>query len=156
MHRTPPAAPKARHVLGSLIIVGLGVGTPARAADLEGFGGHWVTQDQSIVEVKSCPDARSLCAYLVQAREYGLDDRNPDPELRKRPICGLPILELKRFSDGVWRDGRVYDPEAGKTYKAALRMREGKLFLRAFIGTEVFGETETWTRAVDFTTPCKP
>jgi uncharacterized protein (DUF2147 family) len=112
---------------------------PAKASNLEGFA-----------------ESSHLCGYLVVAREYGVDALNPDVARRSRPICGLQILELRRFSDGVWRDGSVYDPEVGKTYKAALRMREGKLFLRGYLGTEVFGETEVWTTANDFRKRCTP
>lgn len=128
----------------------------AHAGDLDGFSGLWATPDKSVVEVKACPQSASLCAYLIQAREYGTDELNPSPALRKRLICGLQILELRKFSDGVWRDGTVYNPEDGKTYKAALRKREGKLFLRAYIGTEVFGETETWANVSEPKTPCTP
>lgn len=128
----------------------------AEASNLEGFEGYWHTPDKSVIEIKPCPAASALCGYLTFAREYGTDELNPDPALRKRPLCGLLVLELRRWADGVWRDGTVYDPETGKGYKAALRKRDGKLFLRAYVGTEVFGETESWTSASGFKTPCKP
>lgn len=128
----------------------------AEASDLQGFEGYWYTPDKAVIEIKPCPSAPALCGYLTFAREYGSDERNPDPALKKRPVCGLQVLELRRFADGIWRDGTAYDPETGKSYKAALRKRDGKLYLRAFVGTEVFGETETWTSASDFKTPCKP
>jgi uncharacterized protein (DUF2147 family) len=136
------------------LVVGLLLAAPAQAADLQGFGGYWRTPDQSVVEIKACPAGESLCGYLVFAREQGTDTLNPDPALRSRPLCGLPILELKRLEAGVWRDGTVYDPETGKSYSAALRQREGRLFLRAYIGTEAFGETETWVAASDFKPAC--
>lgn len=129
---------------------------PVHASDLEGFAGYWRTPDRSVIEIKPCPNAATLCGYLVFTREPGTDQMNPDQALRKRSLCGLPLLELGRWDNGVWRDGNVYDPESGKTYKAALRKREGKLYLRAYIGTEVFGETETWTAASDFKPGCTP
>lgn len=134
----------------------LALASRAEASDLQGFGGYWYTTDKSVIEIKPCPTASALCGYLTFARAYGSDELNPDPALKKRPLCGLPVLELRRFDDGIWRDGTAYDPETGKTYKAALRKRDGKLYLRAYVGTEVFGETETWTSASDFKTPCKP
>ena len=130
--------------------------TAARAADTpDSFHGYWYAEDRSVLEFKPCPKSGELCGYIVFAKEYGTDELNPVDALRKRPICGLLILQLRQFTGGLWRDGFVYDPEEGKSYKAVLRKREGKLFLRGFVGTEVFGETETLTPASDFKTPCK-
>ena len=144
-----------RAARGALAVAALAA-APVHASDLQGFAGYWRTPDRSVIEIKPCPNAATLCGYLVFTRERGTDELNPDPALRKRSLCGLPLLELGRWDDGVWRGGNVYDPESGKTYKAALRKREGKLHLRAYIGTEVFGETETWTAASDFKPGCTP
>ena len=127
---------------------------PGHASDLQGFAGYWHTPDRSVIEIKACPNGAALCGYLVFTREQGTDSLNSDPALRQRPLCGLPILELKRLDAGVWRDGTVYDPDSGKSYQAALRQRDGRLILRAYIGKEVFGETETWTAADDFKPAC--
>jgi uncharacterized protein (DUF2147 family) len=156
-----PSMHQGRHALRLLAALSAfsaawSLALPAQASNLEGFAGFWITPDQSVVEIKPCAESSHLCGYLVVAREYGADALNPDVARRSRPICGLQILELRQFSDGVWRDGSVYDPEVGKTYKAALRMREGKLFLRGYLGTEVFGETEVWTTANDFRKRCTP
>ena len=144
-----------RAVSGALAAC-LALASRADASDLQGFEGYWYTPDKAVIEIKPCPSASALCGYLTFAREYGSDELNPDPALKKRPVCGLQVLELRRFADGIWRDGTAYDPETGKSHKAALRKRDGKLYLRAYVGTEVFGETETWTSASDFKTPCKP
>lgn len=128
----------------------------AEASDLQGFEGYWNTPDKAVIEIKPCSAASALCGYLASTPENGNDELNPDPALKKRPLCGLLVLELRRWADGVWRDGTAYDPETGKSYKAALRKRDGKLYLRAYVGTEVFGETETWASAGNFKTPCKP
>ncbi|MFN8991143.1 MAG: DUF2147 domain-containing protein, partial [Betaproteobacteria bacterium] len=129
---------------------------PVHSSDRQDFAGSWRTSDRSVFEITPCPHAAALCGYLVVSRKRGTDALNPDPALRKRSLCGLPLLELGRWDNGVWRDGNVYEPESGKTYKAALHKREGKLHLRAYIGTEVFGETETWTAATDFKPGCTP
>ncbi|MDF3888650.1 DUF2147 domain-containing protein [Cupriavidus basilensis] len=121
-----------------------------------GFEGLWHTEDRSVIELKPCPKAGHLCGYIAWSREGGTDEANPDRALRLRPICGLLILELHQFDGTMWKDGWVYDPEEGKTYKAALRKRDGKLFLRGFVGAEVFGETETWTVASGPEQACKP
>lgn len=152
--RRPTLAVLAALAHAGLALTLAGAPPPARAIDLHGFGGHWRAPDQSVIEIRACPDGKSLCGHLVQARTYGSDEFNPDPGLRKRPICGLLVLSLQSFADGVWRNGSVYNPEDGKTYRAALRRRDGSLFLRAYIGSELFGETETWTAVSDFKAGC--
>jgi len=128
----------------------------ALASDFDGFQGHWRAPDKSVIEIRACNNGSSLCGFIVYAGRYGHDDLNPDPALRTRAICGLNILTLTRFSNGVWRQGTVYNPEDGKSYSAALRKLNGNLLLRGYIGAEVFGETETWTAASDFNKGCTP
>ncbi len=126
------------------------------ASAATGFEGLWHTEDKSVIELKPCPKAGQLCGYIAWSREGGTDQANPNAGLRNRSICGLLILELHQFDGTMWKDGWVYDPEEGKTYKAALRKRDGKLFLRGLVGAEVFGETETWTAAAGLEQTCRP
>src|SRR6185295_17183641 len=74
------------------------------------------------------------------------DRRNPDANLKKRPIVGMEIM-MGFAHDGknVWSGGKVYDPESGKTYSGKLTLTNSKqLDLRGFVGISLFGRTETW------------
>ena len=55
---------------------------------------------------------------------------------------------MQPSGDGkTWTDGRVYDPESGKTYQGRITLeQEDTLKLRGFVGAPVFGRTSTWTR----------
>jgi uncharacterized protein (DUF2147 family) len=77
-----------------------------------------------------------------------LDTKNPDPALRDRALLGLTILSGFRYAgDDKWTDGRVYDPNSGKTYRGTIeQLGPDTLTLRGFIGIALFGRTETWTR----------
>jgi uncharacterized protein (DUF2147 family) len=77
-----------------------------------------------------------------------LDTENPDTALRSRELRGLTILTGFRYDgDGEWKDGRIYDPNSGNTYRGTIRMEEaGSLKLRGYVGISLFGRTETWTR----------
>lgn len=130
------------------------VAQPSSAAS--SYEGFWQTEDKSVLELKPCPKAGQLCGYISWSKEGGTDEANPNKAQRARPICGLLILELHQFDGKAWKDGWVYEPTDGKTYKAALRERDGKLFLRGFIGNEMFGETETWTPVPNFKQACTP
>jgi uncharacterized protein (DUF2147 family) len=83
-----------------------------------------------------------------QAGQPKADRLNPDPVLRQRPILGLSMMAGFRFVDGVWRGGRIYDPETGKTYKCTLRLAaDGTLKVRGYIGISLLGRTTVWVPA---------
>jgi uncharacterized protein (DUF2147 family) len=75
-----------------------------------------------------------------------VDRENPDAARRGRPIIGLRIVEGFRFIDGEWRDGRIYDPENGKSYKCRMWFEGETLRLRGFIGISLLGRSTSWTR----------
>lgn len=117
--------------------------------------GVWLTDDGAgAVEITPCGvDRCGRIVWLKQTQtpqgEPVADANNPNASLRARPVCGLRVLSgLKLQSDGGWDGGRVYDPEEGKTYDAAVR-REGadRLKVTGYIGVKTFGETVIWTRA---------
>jgi uncharacterized protein (DUF2147 family) len=76
------------------------------------------------------------------------DELNPDPALRDRQLLGLTIMQgFTAAGDGKWKNGRIYDPNSGKTYKCKLTLvDENTLELRGYIGISLLGRTETWTR----------
>ena len=76
------------------------------------------------------------------------DRLNPDPRLRGQPILGLSLMRGFRYDDGVWKGGRIYDPETGKTYKGVIRLGDdGRLKLRGYIGISLIGRTTVWAPA---------
>lgn len=78
-----------------------------------------------------------------------LDVNNPDPKLRSRSLAGAKILwgfEPDNDEKTKWVDGNIYDPGNGKTYSCKLRLEEGKLKIRGYVGISLFGRSTTWTR----------
>lgn len=75
-----------------------------------------------------------------------IDKENPEKGLRNRPIVGLNLINGFVFDDDQWEDGEIYDPESGKTYSCRIKMKEGKLEVRGYIGAPMFGRTVVWTR----------
>ena len=76
------------------------------------------------------------------------DRKNPDPNLRSRPIAGITIMmDFDYSGNNVWEGGRVYDPENGKTYRGKMSLENtNQLNLRGYVGVPLFGRTEVWTR----------
>ena len=79
------------------------------------------------------------------------DINNPDPKLKTRPLKGLKILgNLSYEGDNEWDDGWIYDPNNGKTYDCQMTLEDkNTLSIRGYVGTPMFGRTETWRRHVE-------
>jgi len=77
-----------------------------------------------------------------------LDRRNPNPELRNRPIAGLQFMgNFVYAGNNVWEGGKIYDPESGKSYKCKLTLSNpNRLLVRGYVGFSMLGRTEVWTR----------
>ena len=125
--------------------------------------GLWLVEDGSaIIELAPCSDM--ICGRIFWSKDLEMeppgasrDDLNPRPELRSRPICGLPIIEgLRPESANSWGGGMVYNPEDGQTYGAEMRLgRDGRLRFRGYIALPLFGGTQVWTRPASPPPGCK-
>ena len=122
----------------------------AQAAEADDARGLWMTaQNDAVIEFKPCPDgAGALCGRIVWDKDAGTP----------ADTCGVQIAQLQRYDNDAWRDGWVYDPRDKKKYKGVVRTKGGDLYIRAFVGVEVLGQTEQLKRvpAVPATPACKP
>jgi uncharacterized protein (DUF2147 family) len=51
------------------------------------------------------------------------DIENPDKTLTKRHLLGLTLVtELAYQGDNVWDDGKIYDPNSGRTFEARIQL----------------------------------
>ena len=125
------------------------LGASARAAGLDDAKGLWMTaQSDAVIEFKACADAAgALCGRIVWDKDAGTP----------ADTCGVQIARLERYENDAWRDGRVYDPRDKKKYKGVVRLKSGDLFIRAFVGVEILGQTEQLKRvsALPQTPTCK-
>lgn len=74
------------------------------------------------------------------------DTKNSDASLRNRNLKDLVILTNMEYDDGEWEDGKVYDPEKGKTYSCTMKLNGNQLSLRGYVGVSLLGRTSVWTR----------
>lgn len=92
--------------------------------------GRWVTDDgKAIVTIAPC--GQVICgriSRILAPTPNGppVDANNPDPRLRRRPVLGLEVLSGFRDAGKDWR-GRIYDPEAGRSYKSIVAREPGGL-----------------------------
>ena len=127
----------------------------AAAAEPPGPQGVWLTEDgDGAVEIFDC--GAHLCGRIIwqqsPLRSDGgpdVDDHNPDPALRHRPICGLQIIgDLSPSGPAKWSRGWVYDPDRGQTYGAALTLESRDVLrIRGYIAIPFLGGSQLWKRA---------
>ena len=118
--------------------------------------GSWHTIDDKTKEVKSeilvTETAGVLSGKVTKllrkdAKQDAVCDECTD-DRKGKPMLGLEIIRGAKKADGkdVWEDGKIRDPENGKTYTLKMTPIEGgkKLEVRGSIGP--FGRTQTWVR----------
>ncbi|MGI4732052.1 MAG: DUF2147 domain-containing protein [Janthinobacterium lividum] len=115
------------------------------------IAGRWLTMEgKAIVDVEPCrQDAGQLCGRIARVLkprpgEPAVDQKNPDPALRSRPIQGIAVLESFTAAGDRWK-GRIYDPESGREYRSEVTRRGGTLHVKGCVGP--FCRTQDWMRA---------
>lgn len=76
------------------------------------------------------------------------DIHNPEKGLQDRPIIGLEVLKKLQYKgDGIWTNGKIYDPKSGNTYNCQVSLTgRDKLNVRAYFGLSIIGKTQTWSK----------
>jgi uncharacterized protein (DUF2147 family) len=101
----------------------------------------WKTKDQLLMGkvIKIFPtqgkSTASLCTECSGAN-------------RNQPIVGMLIVSGLYAYKQRWDNGKILDPENGKTYTCAMRISENgkKLNVQGYIGLPLFGRSQTWER----------
>ncbi len=78
-----------------------------------------------------------------------LDHRNPKPELRKRKIIGMEILEglVYNAKNHIWENGKIYDASSGRFWDSSAQITEnGLLKVRGFWKFSWMGKSLTFKR----------
>ncbi len=88
-----------------------------------------------------------LLKPLDQNNRPKVDKKNPDEALRSKPLLGLVMLRDFKYEDEEWVNGKIYNPEDGKEYKAYMKLKDDQtLSVRGYIGFSFIGKTETFRR----------
>ena len=139
----------------SLLAVGLTAISLSSLAQLSPAG-NWHTVDEKTGEIKSeirvtdnGGTVSGAIAKLLRkdAKQDQVCDQCTD-DRKDKPLLGMQIIRGAKKAEGkdVWEDGKILDPENGKTYGLRLTPIDGgkKLEVRGSIGP--FGRTQTWVR----------
>lgn len=135
----------------ALAALTLGVAPQAASAQSSGITGNWTTQDgRAIVTIANCGSA--ICGRLSRILAPTpdgppVDENNPNPRLRNRPVQGITVVSgFDQRQGNVWRGGEVYDPESGRSYSARMTLNGNRLDVTGCVAWGALCRTETWTR----------
>lgn len=115
--------------------------------------GTWMNEEkQARFEIFAC--GNKLCGKITWLKEPlrkgkpKMDDNNPDPKRRTRPILGMVFMkDFEYKGNNKWNEGTIYDPKSGKTYSCYLKLvSPDKMEVKGYIGISLIGRTQVWSR----------
>lgn len=119
-------------------------------ADAEPHG-LWLTQKgDAKIRISRC--GPRICGTITWLKDPidsatgrpQVDDKNPDPGKRRRPIIGLRMLSMAPSGAGKW-SGAIYNADDGKTYSGSVLERSANAVdVEGCVA--VFCGSERWTR----------
>ena len=125
----------------------------AQQAPGDGIVGIWEADDGSVkldmYKAGAAFEARLLYGNQVVESDnvtFKLDTRNPDPALRSRSLKNIVFLSGLRWDDGEWTGGSLYDGSSGRTYTCKATIKDGKMYLRGYLGISALGQTRVFHR----------
>ena len=121
--------------------------------------GLWRTIDDDGKTEKSTVRITSVDGVLTGKVEHITDPAKAnevcskcEDDRKDKPIVGMVIISgAKQDAEETdkWTGGMILDPAKGSSYKLILKTTDGgkKLDVRGYIGSPMFGRTQTWIRA---------
>jgi uncharacterized protein (DUF2147 family) len=141
-----------RYVFTVAILAALSAAPSARAQGAGDATGIWLTQaGDARVRVSKC--GSGICGVIVGLKDPidpatgkpQVDDKNPNPALKKRPMIGLPLFSgMHPTAPGKW-SGQIYNADDGSTYASNVSVTGAdSLKVEGCVGALCGGEN--WTR----------
>ncbi len=140
-----------RLMLVMLTLVTVNIAAKAQTDQIEGLWYNDVKSGKILITREKDGKFYGKVVWLKEPLKNGkpkVDELNENEKLRSRPRLGLPVLYgFVKDGDNKYTDGKIYDPNNGKTYSCNITFKGDKLDIRGYIGISLFGRTTTWTRA---------
>ena len=124
------------------------------AASLNGT--QWQTVDEKTGEKKAIvqlsENSGQVSGKIIKVLDSSKAKANCEKctgSLKNKPIEGLQILTgLKADGNNQWNNGKLVDPETGKVYSGKINLSDNgqSIKLRGYVGSPVFGRSQTWQR----------
>ncbi len=118
--------------------------------------GSWHSFDEKTGELKSLVVINEaggvLTGHIDQLLRKNADQKKLCTECtddrKDKPVLGMEIIRGAKKAEGkdVWEDGKILDPENGKTYTLRLTPTDGGKKLEVRGSILFFSRTQTWER----------
>ncbi|MCW3112150.1 MAG: peptide protein [Segetibacter sp.] len=108
------------------------------------IGVYWSPKKDAKIEIYKKSDTYFGKSIWTETKRKDL--KNPNPSLRDRELLGTDLFTNFVYKHGTYEDGKIYDPESGKTYDCKISFNGKSLKVRGYIGISLFGRTETFDR----------
>ena len=135
----------------------------AQSFSADAILGYWLSESgKGVIQIyKKGNEFEGKLVWIKDIHDGKVKDKfdieNPDEKLKTRSLVGLVNLHGFKFDkdDQEWTDGKIYDPNNGKTYSSYMSLKsKNELKLRGYIGIALIGRTSKWIRQKS-TTPDK-
>jgi uncharacterized protein (DUF2147 family) len=146
-------------LLATAMVLLFSVGQGMAAAPPAGANasGEWLVADAT-ARIRIGPCGTVLCGTISWTKApSGVDENNPDPAKRSRPIMGVEILSgMAPAGPNRWK-GSVYNAQNGKTYDAMMSLESADVLrIEGCVLGGLLCGGENWTRAGDTTGSVRP
>ena len=114
--------------------------------------GRWTTIDEKTGEKRADVQMELVHGVLSgtiirtysKPGETGVCSACPG-QFKDQPIQGLRFIwGLTEDEQGMWKAGKILDPQTGKIYHLKMTREGDKLHVRGYIGIALLGRTQTW------------
>jgi uncharacterized protein (DUF2147 family) len=152
---------RTRFVLAFAVLLPFFVSGPIKGADLGSPVGLWQAVDEDskqptgwflISDHNGVYDGIIAKMYLKPGEDPNVVCSQCKDDRHNHPWLGLQIIRgMQQESDDKYAGGTILDPRDGKVYKATMKLSsDGQtLIVRGYVGFELLGENQYWTRLPD-------
>lgn len=129
----------SKRTIAAAFILGAGI-LAAGSASADPVEGVWQTEpdDGAYAQITMAPCGDRLCGVITAAF-------NEDGSPRESENVGKQIVwDMQPAGDGSYRDGKIWRPSNGKTYKSKMALSGDRLKVSGCIGPICLGQN--WTR----------
>ena len=141
-------------IIFTIFIMCLSLVANAQTGNADKILGEWLSEEKDrrieIYKTGSEYFGRLLWSselFEADGKTSRKDIQNKDESLRDRDLLHANLLLNFAYDAGIWDDGKMYDPQSGKTYSCIIRLRDELLEIRSYIGFPLLGKSTYWKRA---------
>lgn len=115
--------------------------------------GQWKTIDDKTGEAKSIVEisekggkafGKVIKIFDPNKQDAVCSECDKNDSRKDQKILGMEILRNMEKKGNEWTNGRILDPNNGSEYKCTMRLENGKLHVRGYIGFSLLGRTQIW------------